>query len=70
MKNTKLFNVIEVLVEVILYDQQGVMDTLTTMARRNIIEAGDKAPFLVKSYKKTQASNFPYLVVEELSEGG
>ncbi|MBD3173114.1 hypothetical protein GF326_11640 [Candidatus Bathyarchaeota archaeon] len=59
------------------------MNNLTTMARRSIIEAGDKAPFLVKSYnmyaldninvkvksyKKTQASNFPYLVVEEVSE--
>lgn len=84
MKNTKLFNVREVVVEVILYDQQGeVMDTLTTMAKRNIIKAGGKAPFIVrsynmysvdsinvkvKSYKKTQASNFPYLVVKGLSE--
>jgi hypothetical protein len=52
---------------------RGVMNTLTTMARRNIIEAGGKAPFLVKSYnmysvdsinvkvksyKKTQAPKF------------
>jgi len=59
------------------------MDTLTTMARRNIIKAGGKAPFIVKSYnmysvdsinvkvksyKKTQASNFPYLIVEAVSE--
>ncbi len=51
MKNTKLFNVREVVVEVILYDQQGeVMDTLTTMAKRNIIKAGGKAPFIVRSY--------------------
>ena len=50
VRNYDRHNIEEVTVEVTLYDESNnLLDTLTTLVRPNIIDAGTKAPFLVKS---------------------
>ena len=48
--NYDLHNIQEAVVEVTTYDESGgLIDTLTTLVRPTIIEAGTKAPYLVVS---------------------
>ncbi len=82
--NDESYNIQEVVVEVTTYDQnEGLLDTLTITMTPNIIDAGTKAPFFVKStvnnqvydvrvrllsYKETEFSNFPYIEISKVSE--
>ena len=82
--NDESYNIREVVVEVTIYDQSnGLLDTLTITMTPNIIEAGTKAPFLVKStvpnqvydvrvrilsYTETDFINFPYIEISRVSE--
>ncbi|MFH1179648.1 MAG: FxLYD domain-containing protein, partial [Candidatus Bathyarchaeota archaeon] len=84
VSNTQLYNIKNVIVEVTTYDQSdAVIDTQTAMVRPTIIDSGTKAPFLVistkppqvyreeikiKSYERTEESNFPYIELTDISE--
>ena len=84
VSNTQLYNIKNVIVEVTTYDQSdAVIDTQTAMVRPTRIDAGTKAPFLVistkppqvyreeikiKSYERTEESNFPYIELTDISE--
>ena len=81
--NYDLHNIQEAVVEVTTYDESGgLIDTLTTLVRPTIIEAGTKAPYLVVSkvpnqvydvkvrllsYEETELRNFPYIEITEVS---
>ena len=84
VKNYEIYNIKEVRVAVMLYDQSGsLLDNQTTLVSPNVINTGTRAPFLVKSniqqqvfdvrfrilsYERTPLQNFPYIVLSDVSE--